>query len=119
MVEERCSRLCSLPYVKPGFVADLLARVQVRWPTVPVFVAETRPLAEEWTFRFLGAALSERLGRSRVEQRLADLVAGGDLAPAAPTPAQVRAWAAEQAMVVAAKGRIPTGVAAAYGAAHP
>jgi hypothetical protein len=88
VVEERYSRLCSLPYVKPGFVADLLARVQVRWPTVPVFFAETRPLAEEWTFRFLGAALSERLGHSRVEQRLADLVAAGDLAPAAPTPAR-------------------------------
>jgi hypothetical protein len=119
VVEERYSRLFSLPYVKPGFVADLLARVQVRWPTVPVFFAETRPLAEEWTFRFLGAAVSEQLADSRVEQRLADLVAAGELAPAAPTPAQVRAWAAEQGIVVAAKGRIPTGVAAAYGAAHP
>lgn len=36
VVEERYSRLFTLPFVKPGFVADLLARVQVRWPTVPV-----------------------------------------------------------------------------------
>lgn len=30
VVEERYSRLLTLPYVAPGFVADLLARVQVR-----------------------------------------------------------------------------------------
>ena len=68
VVEERYSRLFTLPFVKPGFVADLLARVQVRWPTVPVFFAETRPLAEEWTYRFLAAAVSEsrrrRAGRA-------------------------------------------------------
>ena len=55
VVEERYSRVFALEHVRPGFVADLLARVQVRWPTVPVFFAETRPLAEEWTYRFLGA----------------------------------------------------------------
>jgi len=118
VVEERYSRLFTLPYVKPGFVADLLARVQVRWPTVPVFFAETRPLAEEWTCRFLGAAVRERLADSRVEQRLADLVAVGDLAPAPPTPGQIRAWAGDHGMPVSAKGRVPARVVAAYEAAH-
>lgn len=44
VVEERYSRLFTLPFVKPRFVADLLARRQVRWPKVPVFFAESRPL---------------------------------------------------------------------------
>jgi hypothetical protein len=30
--------------------------VQVRWPNVPIVFCETRPLAEDWTYRFLAAA---------------------------------------------------------------
>jgi hypothetical protein len=37
----------------------MLARVQVRYPEISIGFLETRPLAEEWTFRYLGAALSE------------------------------------------------------------
>ncbi len=118
VVEERYSRIFTLPHVKPGFIADLLARVQVRWPSVPVFFAETRPLAEEWTFRFLGAAVAETVADARVQQRLEDLVEAGELAPAPPTPAQVRLWAAAQGVTVSAKGRVPAAVFAAYEAAH-
>jgi hypothetical protein len=118
VVEERYSRLFTLPYVKPGFVADLLARVQVRWPSVPIFFAETRPFAEEWTFRFLGAAVSETVADGRVEQRLAGLVEAGQLPPTAPTPAAIRAWAVGQGMTVASKGRVPAPVVQAYEQAH-
>ena len=118
VVEERYSRLFTLPYVKPGFVADLLARVQVRWPSVPVFFAETRPLAEEWTFRFLGAAVSEDVAARRLEHRLADLVAADHLPPAPPTPAEVRAWARGHGLTVSGKGRVPAPVLAAYAEAH-
>jgi hypothetical protein len=58
VVEDRYSRLFKLEHVQPGFVAELLAAVQVRYPGVPIGFFETRPLAEEWTFRFLGAALA-------------------------------------------------------------
>jgi ERCC4 domain len=58
VVEDRYADLFKLQYVQPGFVADLLAAVQVRYPTVPIIFCDTRPLAEEWTFRFLGAALA-------------------------------------------------------------
>lgn len=119
VVEERYSRIFTLPYVKPGFVADLLARVQVRWPSVPVFFAETRPLAEEWTFRFLGAALSESVADERVEERLADLVEVGALAPAPPAAARIREWAVQQGMSISSKGRIPAPVLQAYERAHP
>ena len=59
VVEDRYSRLFKLEHAPAGWVADLLARVQARYPEVPIVFCETRPLAEEWTFRFLGAALAE------------------------------------------------------------
>jgi hypothetical protein len=58
VVEDRYSRLFKLEHVQPGFVAELLAAIQVRYPNVPIGFFETRPLAEEYTFRFLGAALA-------------------------------------------------------------
>jgi ERCC4 domain len=56
VVEDRYSQLFKLAHVNAGWVADLLATVQVRYPAVPMVFCETRALAEEWTFRFLGAA---------------------------------------------------------------
>ena len=38
---------------KRGFLIELLTALIVRYPTVPIHFAETRPLAEEWTYRFL------------------------------------------------------------------
>jgi len=58
VVEERYSQIYKLTHVQSGFVAELLAAVQVRYPSVPIVFCETRPLAEQWTYRFLGAALS-------------------------------------------------------------
>ncbi|MEZ5170292.1 MAG: ERCC4 domain-containing protein [Acidimicrobiia bacterium] len=61
VVEERYSSLFKNEHVRGGWLADLLAQLQVRYPTVPIVFCETRPLAEEWTFRFLGAALAHHL----------------------------------------------------------
>ena len=58
VVEDRYAKVFKLEHTSPGFVAELLSTVQIRYPTIPIFFAETRPLAEEWTFRFLGAALA-------------------------------------------------------------
>ena len=58
VIEDRYSSLFKLEYTQPGFVTELLAALTVRYPTVPIHFAETRPLAEEWTYRFLGAALA-------------------------------------------------------------
>ena len=58
VVEDKYSAVFKHQYVAGGTLADLLARVQVRYPSVPIVFCETRPLAEEWTFRFLGAALA-------------------------------------------------------------
>jgi hypothetical protein len=58
VVEDRYSNLFKLEHTKPGFVIEMLAALTVRYPTAPVNFCETRPLAEEWTYRFLGAALA-------------------------------------------------------------
>jgi hypothetical protein len=58
VVEDRYSNLFKLEHTQPGFVTEMLAALTVRYPTVPIHFAETRPLAEEWTYRFLGAALA-------------------------------------------------------------
>ncbi|HSS11636.1 MAG TPA: ERCC4 domain-containing protein, partial [Acidimicrobiales bacterium] len=58
VVEDRYSALFKLDRVPTGFLPELLARVQVRYPNVPIVFCDTRPLAEEWTFRFLAAALA-------------------------------------------------------------
>jgi hypothetical protein len=59
VVEDRYKAIFELERVKPGFVPDLLARLQVRYPSVPIVFCDSRALAEQWTFRFLGAALAE------------------------------------------------------------
>lgn len=58
VVEDRYAEVFKLKHVAPGFVADLLATIQVRYPTIPIVFCDTRPLAEEWAFRYLGAALA-------------------------------------------------------------
>ena len=59
VVEDRYGNLLKHAYTPAGFLPDMLARVQVRYPEIPIVFLETRPLAEEWTFRYLGAALAE------------------------------------------------------------
>lgn len=69
VVEDRYSKLFKLEHTSPGFILDQLARAQARYPSVPIVFAETRPLAEEWTFRFLGAALAETLAERESTRR--------------------------------------------------
>ena len=59
VVEDRYASLLKVTYAHTGFLPDLLARVQVRYPGIPIVFTETRPLAEEWTYRWLGAVLAE------------------------------------------------------------
>ncbi len=61
VVEDRYAAVFRNQYMPSGALADLLARLQVRYPSVPVAFCDTRPLAEEWTFRFLGAAAASYL----------------------------------------------------------
>ena len=57
VVEDRWADVFRLQFVSPSMVAEMLAAAQVRYPTVPIVFCETRPLAQEWAYRFLGASL--------------------------------------------------------------
>lgn len=59
VVEGRYSALFKLEHVSGAWLADMLARLQLRYPEVPVVFADSRRFAEEWTYRFLAAALAE------------------------------------------------------------
>jgi hypothetical protein len=59
VVEGRYEDLLRLEHVQPGWVLDLVARTQVRYPTIPIVFAGSRKHAEEYTYRFLGAARAE------------------------------------------------------------
>jgi len=50
---------------QPGrgsWLADMLGRLAVRYPEVAVVFAGSRRFAEEWAYRFLGAAVADRIG---------------------------------------------------------
>jgi ERCC4 domain len=57
VVEERYSALVNHEHTQPGWLLELVARLQVRYPAVPIVFADSRKLAEEYTYRYLAAAL--------------------------------------------------------------
>ncbi len=63
VVEARYSALFKLDHVPAGWIPDVLVRLQVRYPEIQVVFADSRKFAEEWTFRFLAAALAEATDR--------------------------------------------------------
>lgn len=94
-----------------------LAEAQVRFPGAPIVFCQTRPLAQEWTSRFLGAALAHHAEDAPAADRADALPAAGPLAPAAQTAAEIRAWANANGHEISAKGRIPASVREAFNAA--
>lgn len=54
IVDDRYSQLFKQPFAPAGLLADSLGALQARYPSVPIVFGETRKLAEEWTFRYLG-----------------------------------------------------------------
>ncbi|MGH3546967.1 MAG: ERCC4 domain-containing protein [Pseudonocardiaceae bacterium] len=108
VVEDRYSAIFKLDRVRPAVVADGLAELQVRWPAVALVFCETRPLAEEWTYRYLAAAHNWALTEPAALERIGITTGELDAAPAAPQPstAEVRSWARAQGLGVSARGRL-------------
>lgn len=73
VAEDRYSSVFKLDFVRPAVVADSLGECQVRFPTVPIIFAETRSFAQEWTYRFFGAALAEQEQEGEADRRFGDL----------------------------------------------
>lgn len=67
MVDGRYSELVAGRHAQGGFLADVLARIQVRTSEVPIFFAGSRSLAGDFAFRFLAAAMLEH-GRRQSER---------------------------------------------------
>lgn len=132
VVEDRYSKVFGLDRVRPAVVAESIAEAQVRFPTVPIVFCESRQLAQEWSYRFLAAALHEaRLGADT--PAVLDELSGVDLSvvPEAPrkrraaksadnhpTTAEIRAWALAAGLPVSDRGRLRPEVVAAYAEAH-
>ena len=119
VVEDRWSSVFKLERVRPAIVADGLAESQVRFPTVPIVFCETRKLAQEWTYRFLGAAIAHRHDDEHGRRRMTDLPEAGAVQPAEPTTADVRRWALANGENVSDRGRLRPEIWDAYRNAHP
>ena len=120
VVEDRYSQVFTLERVRPAVVADGLAELQVRWPTLPIVYAETRPLAEEWTYRYLAAthawAVGENAALARIDPAVSELNDGSHAQ--GPSTAEVRAWAREHGITVPDRGRLRPEVFEAWHAVH-
>lgn len=109
VVEDRYAKVFDLERVRPAVVADAIAECAARFPQVPIIFCDTRALAQEWTYRFLAAALREATEEAGTDDRVAALPAA-----AAPSTAEIRAWARTQGLVVSDRGRLPAEVVAAF-----
>lgn len=118
VVEDRYSAVFKFEHAPGAVVAEALAEAQARFPQVAVMFAETRPLAQEWTYRFLGAALTELTVRADTRDLESTMNVAGALPPAAATPAEIRRWARGLGIPVPDRGRVPVDVRLQYERAH-
>lgn len=127
VVEDRYSRIFESSFVKPSVLADSLGECQARFASVPIIFAETRPLAQQWAYRFLAACLVELGSASATDQRLAGLAGAPLISPeqgradqqiadesVTASTAEIRAWAMRNGLPVADRGRLRPEIIAAY-----
>jgi hypothetical protein len=121
VVEERYSQIFTHDRVRPATMADGLAELQIRWPEVPIVFCDTRALAEEWTYRYLAAALAWATTEAAASGRIGPVVSDLDDAPQAPGPstAEVRTWARAHDITVSDRGKLRPEVWNAWHDAHP
>jgi hypothetical protein len=118
VVEDRYAAIFKQNRVRPATVADALAELQITWPAIPIVFADTRPLAEEWTYRFLAAAAQHAGDDAHGLDRLADLPEPAPPPAPEPTAAEIRAWARTAGLDIGSGGRIPVEIRKAYRHAH-
>jgi hypothetical protein len=120
VVEDRYSQVFALKRIRPALVAEALAELQVRWPDIPIVFCETRKLAEEWTYRYLGAAHSWAAGEVAVLERIGtgDTEMLGAPSQPAPSTGDVRAWARARGLPVSDRGRLRPEIHQAWRDAH-
>ena len=120
VVEDRYSQIFALDRVRPAQVADGLAELQVRWPTIPIVFCENRKLAEEWTYRYLAAAHTWAQTELPALARIGSGEGSATSGPPDPAPSttEVRAWARATGLDVAHRGRLRPDIIQAWQEAH-
>ena len=118
VVEDRYAAVFKHSHVRPAVFAEGLAEAQVRFPEVPIVFCETRALAQEWTYRFFGAAVSHLRDESGAERRLLELPAAEPLPARAASPSEIRQWARANGYEISDRGRIPLEIADAHSRAQ-
>ena len=120
VVEDHYGQIFAVEHVRGSVVADGLAELQIRWPMVPIVFCQTRKLAEEWTYRYLAAAHAwardepaarARLGLDDEPQLIARSEPG-------PSTSELRAWARDNGLAVADRGRLRPEIHQAWRDAH-
>jgi hypothetical protein len=114
VVEDRYSRLFTFEHAPGATAAEALAEAQARFPAVPVVFCETRPLAQEWAYRWLGACLAELAAAADTTDVEATFAGGGPVPVADPRPVEVREWARGHGLQVSDRGRIPADIVRRY-----
>ena len=114
VVEDRYSQIFKLDWVRPLTVTEGIAEAAVRYPAVPILFCETRQLAQEWSFRFLGAAIEAHHNDRAGEQVVSNLPGAESSASTGPSTREVRSWALETGIDVSDRGRLRPEVWAAY-----
>jgi len=109
VVEAPYSQVFKQEFTTGSALAEAVAEAQIRFPSVPIVFCDNRKLAQEWTYRWLGAGLHEWRQRAGTEHVVAALPTGPEA-----TPRQIREWALAHGHDLPAKGRIPKAVRAAY-----
>ena len=85
---------------------------------MPIVFCETRPLAQEWVYRFLGAAVAEHERTAGAEALALHLPPARPLARPEATTAEIRAWARREGLAVTDRGRLRPEIVTAWHEAH-
>jgi len=125
VIEDDYNQLFTREHLREARLADRIAALQVRYPSVPIIFLGSRALAQEWIYRFLAAARQWAVNEAAAAVRLGD---GDPVGPRplrrlqaaySPTELRVRTWARTVGLPQAEHGPIPPGIWAAWHRAHP
>lgn len=118
VVEDRYSAIFQHRIVRPSVIADGLAECQIAFPNVPIVFCDNRKLAQQWAYRFLGAAVAAHLYENAGAELFAEFAPGEPIPPREPSVAEIRLWAFAQGLSVSDRGRVSADVTRAYRQAH-
>lgn len=131
VVEEGYAKLFRQQQGRGSTAAEAVAEAQARFPSIPIVFCETRALAQEWIYRWLGACLTEWRTAEATAELEDTFVSAPDAVhqldrtggvgmdatgPAAdePSPAELRAWARLQGLHIPERGKIPNRIRQAW-----